>query len=75
VGEMRAAVAAGEIAEIFACGTAAVITPVGRIKAAQFDIIINDENNGAVTMRLRDALLAIQHGQAQDRCGWMHPVY
>lgn len=74
VDEMRESIAKGEIAEIFACGTAAVITPVGRIKAAQFDIIVNEERNGAVTMQLREALLAVQHGQALDRHGWMHGV-
>jgi branched-chain amino acid aminotransferase len=74
VDDMRAAVASGELVEIFACGTAAGITPVGRIKAAQFDITISDERNGDVTMQLREALLAIQHGQAPDPRGWMHAV-
>jgi branched-chain amino acid aminotransferase len=74
VQEWRDDVAAGKMTEVFACGTAAVITPVGRVKASGFDMTINDEQNGPVTMRMREALLAIQHGQAPDPRGWMHEV-
>ena len=65
-------VAAGRLSEVFACGTAAVITPVGRVKANGFDMLINEQQNGPVTMRLREALLNIQHGVSPDAHGWMH---
>ena len=64
----------GRMTEVFACGTAAVITPVGRVKANGFEMTIHNEENGPVTMALRDALLGIQHGTAPDTHGWMHTV-
>ncbi|HEY7199675.1 MAG TPA: branched chain amino acid aminotransferase, partial [Candidatus Dormibacteraeota bacterium] len=36
--------------------------------------VIGDGRPGAVTMRLRQALLAIQQGEAPDPHGWMHRV-
>lgn len=72
VDEWRAGVASGAISEVFACGTAAVITPVGQVKANRFEMTINGMKNGPVAMRLRDALLDIQHGAVADRHDWMH---
>jgi branched-chain amino acid aminotransferase len=60
--------------EVFACGTAAVITPVGAVKHADGEWIINEGKTGPVAARLRETLLAIQHGQVQDKHGWMHRV-
>jgi branched-chain amino acid aminotransferase len=61
----------GELTEVFACGTAAVITPVGSVKHTEGAFTINGGGAGEVTMRLRDALLAIQRGTAPDPHGWM----
>lgn len=74
VQQWRDDVASGRMTEAFACGTAAVITPVGTVKANGFEMTINGGENGPVTMALRDALLAIQHGTAADEHGWMHTV-
>jgi branched-chain amino acid aminotransferase len=74
VQQWRDDIAAGRMSEVFACGTAAVITPVGEVKANGFTLGINNGENGPVTMALRDALLAIQHGTAPDKHGWMHDV-
>jgi branched-chain amino acid aminotransferase len=74
VDQWREEVTAGRMTEVFACGTAAVITPVGHVKANGFEMQINNGLNGAVTMALRDALLKIQHGAAPDKHGWMHSV-
>jgi branched-chain amino acid aminotransferase len=74
VDQWREEVAAGRMTEVFACGTAAVITPVGHVKANGFEMQINKGLNGSVTMALRDALLKIQHGTSPDKHGWMHPV-
>ncbi|HEX4722738.1 MAG TPA: branched-chain amino acid aminotransferase [Pseudonocardiaceae bacterium] len=63
--------ASGELTEVFACGTAAVITPVGSVKSAEGDFTIADGGPGEVTMRLRAALTAIQHGTAPDPNGWL----
>jgi branched-chain amino acid aminotransferase len=74
VNEWRDGVASGAISEVFACGTAAVITPVGQVKATGFGMTINNMENGPVAMRLRDVLLDIQHGVVPDTHGWMHQL-
>jgi len=58
--------------EAFACGTAAVITPIGRLKARDFEIGAPDAEPGALTMSLRDELTGIQYGRVADHHGWMH---
>ena len=69
--EWREGVASGEITEIFACGTAAVITPVGKLKAADFEIpSASGADGGEVTMALREELVGIQTGKVEDRLGW-----
>ncbi|UGY93776.1 branched-chain amino acid aminotransferase [Streptomyces gobiensis] len=64
--------ASGAITEVFACGTAAVITPVGSVKSARGEWTVGDGQPGEITMKLREALLAIQNGRAADPHGWMH---
>lgn len=71
VDEWRDGVASGEISETFACGTAAVITPVGRVASRSGGFSISDGNPGAVTMRLRDALTSIQTGHRPDTHNWL----
>jgi branched-chain amino acid aminotransferase len=66
--------ASGALTEVFACGTAAVITPVGTVKFEGGTWPIHGGESGPVAMRVREALLAIQHGIAPDRHGWMHAV-
>jgi len=69
--EWRDGVASGDITEVFACGTAAVITPIGLLKNG--DELIGDENApaGEVTMSIREELLGIQLGTVEDRHGWL----
>ncbi|MFC0599314.1 branched-chain amino acid aminotransferase [Streptomyces palmae] len=62
----------GSLTEVFACGTAAVITPVGSVKSARGDWTVADGQPGEVTLKLRKALLDIQTGAAPDPHGWMH---
>jgi len=64
----------GALTEVFACGTAAVITPVGTVKFEGGSWSINGGETGSVAMRIREKLLAIQHGLAEDKLGWMHRV-
>lgn len=71
IDEWRDGVAAGEITEVFACGTAAVITPLGRLKWDGGEMTIGDGQSGDVTMRLRRSLVDIQCGRAEDTHGWM----
>jgi branched-chain amino acid aminotransferase len=66
--------ASGELTEVFACGTAAVITPVGRARSASEDWVIGDGTPGPVSTRLREELIGIQYGQRPDPFGWLHKV-
>jgi branched-chain amino acid aminotransferase len=66
-------VAAGEIAEVFACGTAAVLTPVGTLKWSGGEISSGDEA-GKVTTELRSALLDVQYGRSDEMSEWMHRI-
>jgi branched-chain amino acid aminotransferase len=71
IDEWREGAASGDIAEVFACGTAAVVTPVGRLAWDGGEAVIGDNAVGAVTARIRSALLDIQYGRAEDTHGWM----
>src|SRR5690606_21488995 len=61
----------GELTEVFACGTAAVITPVGSVKYAGGEFDINGAQTGPVTLQLREELVGLQQGQRPDPDGWM----
>ncbi|MFF2850372.1 branched-chain amino acid aminotransferase [Streptomyces sp. NPDC058001] len=64
----------GALTEVFACGTAAVITPVGTVKSRAGEWVQGTGEPGAVTMTLRSALLQLQSGVAPDPHGWMHDL-
>jgi branched-chain amino acid aminotransferase len=74
IDEWRDGVASGEITEIFACGTAAVVTPVGSAKSAKGNWTTGDGTPGPITMQIRNALLGIQHGTVEDKHHWMRKV-
>ena len=74
VDEWRTGVASGEITETFACGTAAVITPVGSVAGRNGGFTIADGGSGPVTMRLREELVAIQTGHRPDTHGWLRTL-
>jgi branched-chain amino acid aminotransferase len=74
VAQWRAGCESGEITEVFACGTAAVITPVGAVRGATGGWAVGGGQPGPVTMRLREQLLGIQFGQLPDPYGWVHKV-
>ena len=74
IDEWEAGCADGSITEVFACGTAAVMTPVGAVKHAGGSFTVADGEPGAVTMKVREALLGIQQGTAPDPHGWMHRI-
>ncbi|WP_073482397.1 branched-chain amino acid aminotransferase [Streptoalloteichus hindustanus] len=72
--EWEKGAASGEISEVFACGTAAVITPVGRVKHARGEFLVNGGEAGEVTMALRRQLTDLQRGVTPDPHGWMHQL-
>jgi branched-chain amino acid aminotransferase len=72
--DWRADAASGRLREVFACGTAAVITPIGVVRTPEGELTMGDGGPGEVTMALRDSLVAIQRGRAEDPYGWVHRV-
>ncbi|MCW2500842.1 MAG: branched-chain amino acid aminotransferase [Frankiales bacterium] len=74
VDEWRKGAADGTVVEAFACGTAAVITPIGALRWPGGEAIAGGGEPGAVTMKLRTALLDLQYGRVEDTHGWMRRV-
>lgn len=72
--EWEKSAASGELTEVFACGTAAVITPVGRVKHAEGEFTVAGGEPGEVTMKLREELIGIQEGLRPDSHGWMRKL-
>ncbi|TWG25471.1 branched-chain amino acid aminotransferase [Actinoplanes teichomyceticus] len=72
--EWREGAASGRVREAFACGTAAVITPIGTVRSLDGDFTVADGGPGEITMSLRKELVDIQRGQAEDPFGWVHRV-
>src|SRR6478609_10724245 len=73
IDEWRDGVTSGAISEVFACGTAAVVTPVGALKwdGGQTPEVAQA---GEVTIAIRQALVDIQYGRADDTFGWMRRI-
>jgi len=60
----------GRLTEVFATGTAAVISPVGLMKWKDKEVIINNQEIGPLSQRLYDEVTALQYGQKEDTRGW-----
>ena len=73
IDEWRDGVASGEITEVFACGTAAVVTPVGTLKWDGGEVQ-GSTDAGQLTTEIRQRLIDIQYGRAADDFHWMHQV-
>ena len=74
VDEWRKGAADGRVVEVFACGTAAVLTPIGALRWPGGEVVAGSGEPGPVTMALRQALTDLQYGRAEDPHGWMHRV-
>lgn len=74
IDDWRADAQSGKLAEVFACGTAAVLAAVGQVKSSKGDFTIGNGGTGLRTEALRNRLTAIQRGQAPGPEGWVHPV-
>jgi branched-chain amino acid aminotransferase len=72
IDDWRADAASGRLREAFACGTAAVVTPIGHVAAPEGRFAIGNGGPGELTGRLRARLVAIQRGEAPDPHGWLH---
>ena len=71
IDQWQADATSGRLVETFACGTAAVVTPVGRVAGRDLDFTIGSGGPGQMTSMLREKLVAIQRGTAEDRHGWV----
>jgi branched-chain amino acid aminotransferase len=65
----------GKLREAFACGTAAVVTPIGRVRGNGFDFTIGNGGPGVLTSELREKLVGIQRGTEQDAHGWVERLF
>jgi branched-chain amino acid aminotransferase len=74
IDEWRADAASGKLKEAFACGTAAVISPIGKVCSTSGDFVINGGVAGPVAMSLRKKLVDIQYGRAPDPHKWVKKV-
>jgi branched-chain amino acid aminotransferase len=74
VEQWRADAASGALTEVFGCGTAAVVTPLGSVKARDGEFSVGDGTPGPVTMRMRDHLMGLQRGEIEDKHGWLHRI-
>ncbi|WP_433326902.1 branched-chain amino acid aminotransferase [Spirillospora sp. CA-294931] len=72
--EWQAGCESGEITEVFGCGTAAVISPVGHVKGSDREWKVGDGGSGELSMRLREELIGIQYGTRPDPYGWVHKI-
>lgn len=74
VNEMLADIQSGKITEVFGCGTAAVIAPVGKFGYKGNEYMINDYQVGPVSQQLYQTLTDIQFGRIEDKFGWTHVI-
>jgi branched-chain amino acid aminotransferase len=74
IDDWQAGNASGEITEVFACGTAAVVTPVGSVKSSDSSWTVGNGEPGPITIAMRAALLDVQTGRSSDTHGWMHTL-
>lgn len=72
--ELLDGMTAGDVVELFACGTAAVITPIGALKDESGHYPVGSGETGETTAALRQRLLDIQYGRAEDTYGWLRQV-
>ncbi|CCG39690.1 branched-chain amino acid aminotransferase [Magnetospirillum molischianum] len=74
IDQWRADAASGKLREAFACGTAAVISPIGEIKSTGGDFTIGDGSSGPVTEALKAKLVGIQRGEIADENIWVRKI-
>lgn len=74
IDQWRADAESGKLTEAFACGTAAVVTPIGRVSAPEYSFTMGAGGPGQATQRLRQRLVDIQRGTAPDPHGWVQRI-
>ena len=74
VDELITALKEGKLSEAWGCGTAAVVSPIGRLMYEDVEYVINGEKIGEVTQKLYDTLTGIQWGKTPDTYGWIKKI-
>jgi branched-chain amino acid aminotransferase len=74
IDQWRADAESGRLIESFACGTAAVVTPIGKVSSPDFTFTIGSGGPGQMTHKLKARLIDIQRGTAQDTHGWVNRI-
>ncbi|MES2987212.1 MAG: branched-chain amino acid aminotransferase [Pseudomonadota bacterium] len=73
--DWKADAESGKLREAFACGTAAVVTPIGRVRGRGFEFQIGNGGPGMLTEQLREQLVSIQRGTSPDPHGWVERLF
>jgi len=71
IDELEKAMDEGTLEEAWGCGTAAVVSPIGRLAYKDKISVINNGEIGEVTQMLYDTLTGIQWGKVEDTFGWV----
>jgi len=74
IDQWRADAASGRLVETFACGTAAVVTPIGKVSGRDGEFTIGSGGPGQLTQKLKSRLVGIQRGEIADTHGWMQRI-
>jgi len=64
----------GKVTEVFGAGTAAVVSPFGKLNVDGSEYTINNNQTGPWSRKIYDELTAIQYGEKTDPYGWVHRV-
>lgn len=74
IAELLDGIGSGKVTELFACGTAAVATPIGMLHDEEGSYRVGSGESGETTLAIRQRLLDIQYGQAEDKYGWLRRI-
>ena len=74
VDELLQALKDGTLEEAWGCGTAAVVSPIGKLAFGDEEYIVNEGKIGEVTQELYDTLTGIQWGKIDDEFGWVYKL-
>jgi branched-chain amino acid aminotransferase len=74
IAELLDGIGSGKVTELFACGTAAVATPIGRLHDEEGSYRVGSGESGEATLAIRQRLLDIQYGHAEDKYGWLRRI-
>jgi branched-chain amino acid aminotransferase len=74
INEVLHGLRSGRVKEIFGCGTAAVIAPVGKLHYQGTTHLVNENRIGPLTQNLFDELTGIQCGEREDPFNWVHQI-